>query len=66
MKLGPDHCRFYKEQNNDMIDKGVARKLSGEEVSSHQGPVHYLHHHEVIKPGWSSTAVRTVFDSSAT
>lgn len=49
-----------------MINKGVARKLTEEEVSSYQGPVHCLHHHEVIKPGSSSTPVRIVFDSSAT
>ena len=58
---------YIKRQINDMINKGVARKLTEEEVSWYQGPVHYLlHHHKVIKQGSSSKPVRIVFDSSAT
>ena len=65
LKFGPEHSRLYKEQMNEMIVKGVARKLAREEMSLYTGRFHYLHHHEVIKPGSSSTPVRTVFDSSA-
>lgn len=65
-KLGPGYCRVYQDQIKDMIAKGVARKLTKEEVESHVGPVHYIHHHEVMKPDSSSTPMRIVFDSSAT
>jgi len=27
--------------------------------------MHYISHHEVLKPNWKSTLVRTVFSSSA-
>ena len=33
LKLGPEHSRLCKEQMNEMIDKGVARKLAREEIS---------------------------------
>lgn len=49
-----------------MVSKGVARKLEREESDSYVGPIHYRHHHEVMKPGSSSTPMRIVFDSSST
>ena len=47
-----------------MIDRGIARKLSEEEINSYSGPVHYIAHHAVVKPDSVTTPVRIVFDSS--
>ena len=56
---------MYAEQINDMIERGVARKLTKEELDEYTGPVHYLSHHEVMKPESTSTPCRIVFNSSA-
>ena len=52
----------------DMVNRGVARKLSPEEIAAYEGPVFYLSHHEIVlvKAGSSSTPLRIVFNSSAT
>ena len=47
-----------------MNKRGVARKLSCKEINSYNGPVHYIAHHSVEKPGSPSTPLRIVFDSS--
>jgi len=60
------HAETYNSQIQDMVDRNVARKLSNDELQSHQGPVFYLSHHEVIKPESESTPCRIVFNSSAT
>ena len=54
----------YSEQIQDMADRGVARKLTKEEVSSWKGPVFYLSHLAVENPKSTSTPVRIVFNSS--
>lgn len=41
------------------------RKVTGDEMKKYQGPVHYLLHHEVLKPDSKSTPIRIVFNSSA-
>lgn len=48
------------------MNRGVARKLSPEEITAYEGPVLYLPHHEIVKAGSSSTPLRIVFNSSAT
>ena len=65
LKMGNDHAKAYDEQIRDMVARGVARKLSKEEVVSFEGPVHYLCHHEIIKLDSVSTPLRIVFNASA-
>ena len=48
-----------------MIQRGVARKLTKEELDTYKGPIHYIAHHDVLKPDSKSTPVRIVFNSSA-
>ena len=64
-KLGESHSQAYDLQVNDMINRGIAKKLTSQELSSYQGPVHYIPHHEVMKPDSKSTPIRIVFNSSS-
>ncbi|XP_063593160.1 uncharacterized protein LOC134770218 [Penaeus indicus] len=48
-----------------MIKRDVARKLTPDEIKGYAGPITYLQHHEVLKPGSTSTPIRIVFNSSA-
>ena len=57
--------RMYTEQIDDMIRRGLARKLTKEKLDEYTGPVHYLSHHEVIRQESTSTPCRVVFNSSA-
>ena len=59
------HADMYKEQIKDMVSRGVARKLSKEEIQNYDGPIFYIGHHEVMKPDSASTPCRIVFNSSA-
>ena len=61
----PNHATLYNEQIIDMTERGVARKLPVEEINSYNGPVFYLGHHDVNKPGSISTPCRIVSNSSA-
>ena len=58
-------AKQYQDQIEDMKRRGVCRKVSEEEIMNYGGPVHYLPHHEVIKPDSTSTPLRIVFNSSA-
>ncbi|XP_063603426.1 uncharacterized protein LOC134779294 [Penaeus indicus] len=64
-KLGNEYAMKYQREIEDMINRGVARKLTKEEIREYKGPVHYIHHHEVLKPESKSTPIRIVFNSSA-
>ena len=64
-RMGVKHIEAYKDQMQDMVQRGIARKLSQHELADFEGPVHYLNHHEVIKPESLSTPLRIVFNSSA-
>ena len=64
-KLGIEYANKYQNEMEDMVNRGVARKLSDKEVLEYKGPIHYIHHHEVLKPESSSTPLRIVFNSSA-
>ena len=56
----PEHTTVYQRQIEDMVHRGVAKRLTQENVESYRGP-----HHEVMKPDSKSTPVRIVFNSSA-
>ncbi|XP_063843679.1 uncharacterized protein LOC135090655 [Scylla paramamosain] len=64
-KLGSRSTENYKVQIDDMLKRGVARKLNREELNWYKGPVHYLSHHEVLKQSSASTPTRIVFNASA-
>ena len=59
------HADMYKDQIQDMVDRGVHRKLSESEIKEYDGPIHYISHHEVLKSDSTSTPCRIVFNSSA-
>ena len=61
----PASAKEYDKQITEMAELNFARKLSEDEVRNHQGPVHYIAHHEVFTPEKKSTPVRIVFNSSA-
>ena len=44
----PVHAKTYQSQIDDMIERGVAKKMSKEDLDF-DGPVHYISHHEVLK-----------------
>ena len=47
-----------------MINRGVVSEISQNEVSAYRGPVNYITHHDVFKPGSLSTPVRLISNSS--
>ena len=62
---GAEYGRLYDNQIKDMVERNVATKLSREDVMRYEGPVHYIPHHEVLKPESKTTPLRIVFNSSA-
>ena len=61
----PNHAEAYNKQMGEMSEMNFCRKLSNEELESYKGPVHYISHHEVVRPEKKSTPIRIVFNSSA-
>ena len=47
-----------------MLNHGVVTEISLSEISAYTGPVNYITHHKVYKPGSLSTPVRLVSNSS--
>lgn len=61
----PDHATPYDLQMADMNQLQFSRRLTEKEAREYSGPVHFISHHEVLRPGSKSTPVRIVFNSSA-
>ena len=57
-------AKKYQDQIDDMLERGVARKLNEDELQAYTGPFYYISHHEVISDS-KSTPCRLVFNSSA-
>ena len=64
IKKDPEWAQSYGEQIVDMLERGVARKLTKTEMNEWQGPVFYISHLAVINEKSKSTPVRIVFNSS--
>lgn len=64
LKLGKNFCEAYQAQIDDMVKRGVARKLSWREITQYRDPVFYIPHAGVTKSDSVSTPLRIVFDSS--
>ena len=62
----PAWMATYQLQIEDHIARGVARKLSPDELRQWDGPVFYLSHMAIEQPKSESTPVRLVFNSSQT
>lgn len=60
--VGSAQCAKYQEQVHDMLDRGVAEKLSKEEVLNYNGPTVYLYHHKDYKADSTSTSVRIAYN----
>ena len=54
----------YNGQIQDMLKRGVARKVPKEELAVYPGPINYLPHLAAINPRSESTPVRICFDAS--
>ena len=61
----PGHSKIYQAQIEDMQKRGVAHKLTEQEIKEYKGPVYYAPHHAVWKDDSESTPCRPVFDASA-
>ena len=56
---------MYQQQIDDTIQRKVAGKLPASELEEDRGLVHYISHHEVLKPDSESASCRILFNSSA-
>ena len=64
LAMNNDDATVYQEQIQQMIDRGVARKLTKSELEAYDEPIHYVSQHEVVRPDSKSTPVRAVFNTS--
>ena len=60
-----ENTNAYDKEMVRMNELGFSRKLSKEDLKTYNGPVHYVSHHEVLRPESKSTPLRIVFNSSA-
>ena len=59
-------AKIYSDQMNDMVQRGVSREISQQELDEYKGPCFYINHLGVPNPKSQSTPFRIVFDSSRT
>ena len=48
-RQGVEAMQMYADQIKDMLGRGVARKLSKDEIANYSGPIFYLPHFGVYK-----------------
>ena len=60
----PEHAAAYDRQMMEMTEMQFARKLTKQELETYKEPVHYIAHHEIVRPE-KTTPIRIVFNSSA-
>ena len=46
-----DQAKAYQKQMEEMVEMKFSRKLTSEELEMYKGPVHYIPHHAVLRPG---------------
>ena len=56
--------QVYQKQIEDMLERGIARKVSKEELSAYPGHINYLPHLAALNPKAKSTPVRICFYAS--
>ena len=61
----PLYSETYRSQIEDMLKRGVARKVSDKALHEYAGTKFYISHHDVMNPRSVSTPMRVVFNSSA-
>ena len=61
----PNHAAAYDLQMVEMNQLQFSRRLTEKEAREYSGHVHFISHHEVLRPESKSTPVRIVFNSSA-
>merc|ERR1712215_516309 len=54
----------YVEQFKDMVSRNVVSEISDKDKAAYIGPVNYITHHKVYKPGPLSTPICLVSNSS--
>ena len=54
----------YNEALQDFLNQGTLHEVPEDEMASWKGPVNYICHHGVAKPGSVTTALRVVSNSS--
>ena len=65
LQKNPEHAAAYDKQMKEMSEmKFARRKLTQQELKTYKGPVHYISHHEVVRPE-KTTPIRIVLNSSA-
>ena len=65
LKMGCEYAEACHNEIKGMSDRDASRLLSAKEIASYNGPVHYMAHHEVLKPDSRSTHMRIVFNPKA-
>ena len=56
--------QHYDKQMREMIEMHFPRKLTKQELETYKGPVHYIAHHEIVRPE-KTTPISIIFNSCA-